>query len=300
MKLTLTTHVCFNLLTYTQNTSHILLSVSQLMGENISIICGGNHASKHTGYIAKYMQTGVTKIMGKKREVPARKKDGTEFPVELGIKEIKTESDGIVFSAFIKDLSLQKEQERQIRLRECITQAAVDSSFDPMIQIDDHGIIVSVNKAAIALFGWSREEFIGGNISMICGEGHGPHHDEYLARYLQTGKKKIIGRKRPTKGKRKDGTEFDIELGVREVHDEATGRRYFCGYIRDMTSRKQFQKRMMSRESSIQDEFFGPAAKAGSKTPVSRGDSNTSDTTPGGRPTRRKPNRILHHANTTM
>ena len=276
--------------------------VPQLMGENISTICGGTHAAKHGSYIAKYLQTGVTKIMGKKRNVPARKKDGTEFPVELGIKEIKTE-DGVVFSAFIKDLTQQKEQERQIRLRECITQAAVDSSFDPMIQIDDHGIIVSVNKAAVALFGWSREEFIGSNISMICGDGHGAHHDAYLARYLETGQKRIIGRKRPTKARRKDGKEFDIELGVQEVHDEATGRRYFCGYIRDMTSHKMQQKKMLRHESSIQDEFFGPGSGC-RKTPLSlsprASDVGNGDTsTPGGRP-RRKPNRILHHANTTM
>lgn len=272
------------------------------MGENISIICGGNHAEKHNSYIAKYLETGVTKIIGKKREVPARKKDGTEFPVELGLKEIKTESEGVIFSAFLKDLTQQKEHERQIRLRECITQAAVDSSFDPMIQIDDHGIIVSVNKAAIALFGWTREEFIGNNISMICGDGHGAHHDAYLARYIQTGQKRIIGRKRPTKAKRKDGKEFDIELGVQEVHDEATGRRYFCGYIRDTTTRKLQQKKMMRHESSVQEELFGPG-KSGKKTPlsVSRSGSDVSDgdTSPGGRP-RRKPNRILHHANTTI
>ena len=238
--------------------------------------------------------------MEKKREVPARKKDGTEFPVELGIKEIKTEDDGIIFAGFIKDLSHQKEQERQLRYRERVTQAAVDSSFDPMISINESGIIVSCNKAAINLFGYPRESFVGANISLICGDGHSKHHDEYIQRYLKTGHKKIIGRKRPTKAKRVDGTEFDIELGVQEVIDEATGQRLFCGYIRDMTAQKLQKARMMKHESSIQDDFFGPSASSTKvmKTPISRGESNASSTD--GKGSGRMPKRLLHHANTTM
>lgn len=238
--------------------------------------------------------------MGKKREVPARKKDGTEFPVELGIKEIKTEDDGVIFAGFIKDLSRQKEQERQLRYRERVTQAAVDSSFDPMISIDENGTIVACNKAAINLFGYPRESFLGANISMICGDVHDKHHDEYLQRYLKTGQKLIIGRKRPTKARRADGTEFDIELGVQEVIDEATGQRLFCGYIRDMTAQKLQKARMMKHESSIQDDFFGPSAASarGMKTPISRGVSDASSTD--GKGSGRMPKRLLHHANTTM
>jgi PAS domain S-box-containing protein len=269
---------------------------SELLGEPISLICGGEHAAKHDQYMKNYLQTGVTQIMGKKREVPARKKCGTEFPVELGIKEIKTEDDGIIFAAFIKDLSMQKEQERQLRYRERITQAAVDSSFDPMISINESGIIVSCNKAALNLFGYEREKFLGANISIICGDGHSKHHDEYIQRYLKTGQKKIIGRKRPTKARRADGTEFDIELGVQEVIDEATGERMFCGYVRDCTAQKLQQERMMRHESSIQDNFFGPAK--GMHTPISRGKSNGSST--GDKSTGRMPKRLLHHANTTM
>ena len=63
---------------------------------------------------------------------------------------------------------------------------------------------------------YTRNELVGSNVSILCGsEGkikHEDHHQQYINDYLKTGTKKVIGRKRPTVGKRKDGTEFEEKI----------------------------------------------------------------------------------------
>eukprot|EP00957_Ditylum_brightwellii_P006182 467911-Ditylum_brightwellii.AAC.1 len=99
---------------------------------------------------------------------------------------------------------------------EDLTLGLLESSLDPIFLINDHGIIRLVNRAAVGQFGWSKEEFLNQNISMIIGGRHGPRHDECIEHFLQTGIKCEMGKKRELLAKRKDGSEFVIELGLSE------------------------------------------------------------------------------------
>uniref|UniRef100_A0A6V2GX42 PAS domain-containing protein n=1 Tax=Ditylum brightwellii TaxID=49249 RepID=A0A6V2GX42_9STRA len=234
-------------------------SEGELVGHNISMLCGGSHAVNHDRYMRSYMETGVQKIIGIKREVQARKKSGVEFPCELGIQEITDASSGKrYFSGFIKDLTLIKQHEEEIKQRQALAQGMINASFDPMLEIDEAGIIKIVNDAACNMFGYTREEFIGSNVSMICGGGHAERHAAYMERYLQTGIRRIIGMKRQVKARRKDGSEFDMELGVQEVI-LSEGKRAFCGFIRDLTAQKSDKQKLRKQQQLIHGNFFGAA-----------------------------------------
>lgn len=226
----------------------------EFVGNNISMICGGGHQQHHDRYMRNYLETGVEKVIGKQREVPAKRKDGTEFPVELGIKEIFSNGKRF-FCGFIKDLSAIKRHELEMQESQRLIQGMIDASFDLMIMIDEQGVIQTVNKAAISMFGYNKDEFIGSNIRMICGQDHGAHHDEYMTHYLRTGQKRIIGQKRHVMAKRKDGGEFEIELGVREVR-LSSGKRAFCGYMRDLTQHNLDKKALRRSAAVIHEKFF--------------------------------------------
>jgi len=235
-------------------------TTQEFVGNNISMICGGGHAAKHDEYMRNYMDSGIAKVIGKKREVPARRKDGTEFPVELGVKEVSCDDYGIegrvVFVAFVKDLSNLKSHELEMKHKISLMQGMINSSFDPMLQINEKGIIQTLNNATVSLFGYSREEMLGQNISILCGGEHGEKHDSYMQHYLKTGENRVIGRKRQVTAKRKNGQEFEIELGVEEVTSH-TGERLFCGYIRDLTSKMLEKRRMRKHEQTMKGNFFG-------------------------------------------
>ena len=109
--------------------------------------------------------------MGKKRELVARHKTGKEFPIELGLTEILHPGGDVSFTGVVRDLSDQKHDKVELRLKHSLTLSIIEAAFDAMFYINERGIIQMVNEAAVTQFGWSRSEFLGSNISMICGGG---------------------------------------------------------------------------------------------------------------------------------
>jgi two-component system sensor kinase FixL len=94
--------------------------------------------------------------------------------------------------------------------------------------------ILAVNDSTLRLFGFRVDEMVGENVSMLMPEPDRGAHDEYLARYLQTGVPKIIGLGRGVTARRRDGTVFPAHLSVGRVPDTDPPR--FVGLVRDTTS----------------------------------------------------------------
>ena len=210
-------------------------SRDKLLGNNISTIVGGGHAVNHDSYLKKYCRSRQKEgnVVGKLRdELQARRKDGTEFPIQLGVVEMKTTSEEErMFCGFIHDLT-------QIKHKERISHGIIESSLDAMLQIDDHGTIEMVNEAAVNTLGYARDELIGANINMIVGGGHAKHHDGYLRKFRATGKLNLVGRRRELKARKKDGTEFPVEIYITAINDDITKDVKFCGFLCDLTESK--------------------------------------------------------------
>lgn len=140
-------------------------------------------------------------------------------------------------------------------------QAILQTAVDAIVLIDSRGIIQLFNRAAERLFGYSAEEAIGRNVSLIVSAEHAPNHDAYIQRYLDTGVAHIIGIGREEFGRRKNGEHFPIELSISEV--ELSGESHFVGVARDITERRRAEEERLllarSRLSGIQ-EMIGALA----------------------------------------
>ena len=221
----------------------------EFLGENISMVVGGGHAESHDRYLSRYNRTGQCRIIGKRTKgLFARRKDGSEFPVELGIRELLKKPEGVdhsdvaanssrYFCGFLRDLTVEVKHEKELSYKQRISDGIINASFDAMVAIDQKGQIVRANDAAVRQHGYSMDELIGSNISMLCGGDHGKNHSKYMKRYLRTGDKRVIGVKRELFARRKSGEEFPIELGIQEIKT-LEGESIFCGFIRDLTEHK--------------------------------------------------------------
>ena len=131
--------------------------------------------------------------------------------------------------------------------------AILNTAMDAIVTIDELGAILHVNHAFQKLFGYTPQEAIGKNISMIMPESERAAHDGYLSRYLQTGKASIIGVGRQVVGQRKDGSPIPVDLAVSEV--KIGDRKVFAGIMRDMTERQQTEADLrLAQQKLIQNE----------------------------------------------
>ncbi len=136
-----------------------------------------------------------------------------------------------------------------LRAREAHLQSILDTVPDAMVVIDDHGVIQSFSQAAERLFGWSAEEVIGSNVKMLMPSPYREAHDAYLGRYIETGERRIIGVGRIVVGERRDGSTFPMELAVGEMN--SIGRRYFTGFVRDLSERQETEARLQELQSEL-------------------------------------------------
>lgn len=133
--------------------------------------------------------------------------------------------------------------------REAHLQSILDTVPDAMIVIDGTGAIRSFSKAAETLFGWTAEEAVGHNVSILMPQPYRGEHDGYIGRYQKTGERRIIGIGRVVVGERKDGSTFPMELSVGEM--KGTGQPFYTGFIRDLTERQESEGRLQELQSEL-------------------------------------------------
>ena len=115
--------------------------------------------------------------------------------------------------------------------------ALLDAAVDAIIVIDHRGRIETFNAAAEVIFGFSAQEVLGENVSLLMPEPYRSEHDSYIRNYLETGNARIIGLGREAQGKRKSGAVFPIDLSVGEIPTDEQPK--FVGIVRDITERKR-------------------------------------------------------------
>jgi len=152
-------------------------------------------------------------------------------------------------SGVMIDIDREKRLEDAVRTRERHFRSILDTIPDAMIVIDEHGIMQFFSSAAERQFGYTEPEAIGKNISELMPEPDRSRHDGYLARYLKTGERHIIGIGRIVTGMRKDGTTFPMHLTIGEM--QSGGKPYFTGFVRDLTEQQQTQARLQELQSEL-------------------------------------------------
>jgi PAS domain S-box-containing protein len=123
--------------------------------------------------------------------------------------------------------------------------AILETAVDAVLVIDTRGIVQLANPAVERLFGYAPNEVLGRNVSMLMPSPDRERHDDYLARYLKTGEKRIIGIGREVVGRRKDGSIFPAYLSVSEM--KVDREHTFTGIIYDLTERKRLEGQLRER-----------------------------------------------------
>ncbi len=190
------------------------------------------------------------------------RKDGSAVDAEWW-NSVRVNDAGEVISilSFVEDISDAVASSRALERSEAHTKAILDTAVDGIISIEPDGTVLSFNPAAERIFGYQPEEVVGRNVSMLMPAPYRNQHDGYLAHFIETGERRVIGNGREVTGLRRNGEEFPMELAVSEVN--LKGHRTFTGFVRDISERKHFEREIVEGNRRLQEQDWLLSGHAG-------------------------------------
>jgi PAS domain S-box-containing protein len=213
----------------------------EVIGKPIEIIIPERFRQRHREGVHRVSSGGPSHVIGKTVELAALRKNGSEFPVELSLATWFLDEDRY-FTGIIRDISERKQAEQKFR-------SVTESAIDAIISADHTGKIVSWNKAATRILGYTSEDVVGQQLEIIIPERfHNPHR-EGMRRVTAGGESRVIGKTVELFARTKSGAEVPIELSLSTwtVRDE----RYYTGIIRDIRERKQAEETLRLSEQAL-------------------------------------------------
>jgi diguanylate cyclase (GGDEF)-like protein/PAS domain S-box-containing protein len=181
----------------------------------------------------------ATRLVGTHADISERRR------TEKEIKELNEKLEERVQQRTIDlERAINNQQESEIRQR-----TILESVVDSLITIGERGIIESANPATETMFGYSVDEMVGNNVSMLMPEPYHSEHDGYLRNYIETGKAYILGITRELVARRRDHSTFPIELSVSEM--SIGDKKKFTGLIKDISDRKNVEKELMRESQAL-------------------------------------------------
>jgi PAS domain S-box-containing protein len=185
----------------------------ELIGNSIDMLVPESMRAAHGGHRACFVDKPETRRMGVGRDLYGTRKDGTEFPVEIGLNPIQT-GDGLLIMSAITDLTERKAAEEQFR-------RVVENSPIGKIMTDAKGTIVLINAETERLLGYGREELIGKPIEMLVPPRIQAEHVRFRGAFHQHPQARSMGSGRDLHVVRKDGTELQVEIGLNPIQTRA-------------------------------------------------------------------------------
>lgn len=199
-----------------------------------SLIVPGRFKDSYEKGFARFKKSGKPPFTEKTIEREALRKDGTTIPIELSLSTVKLKDRWYVLE-IIRDITERKHAEKIMRRLATV----VRDSNDAIIVHDLDGSIISWNKGAERMYGYSEEEIIGKNIAEIVPEENRAEADEWITRILSGKLIESLETKRLTKG----GQILDVWLTISPLFDERGNIVAISCTERDITERKKSTER---------------------------------------------------------
>ncbi len=154
---------------------------------------------------------------------------------------------GAAFLLVRRNLAQKQRTMRKIAASEALKAAILDTALDCIVTCDQDGLIVEFNPAAERTFGHFRADVVGKVMSdIIVPPAYRARHRQGMARILETGKSRVLGKRMEMSGLRSDGSEFPVEFTVTRIDVEGPPK--FTAYLRDITERKRAEAALQASE----------------------------------------------------
>ena len=218
---------------------------NELLGQKVKNIIPEGFAERLIADGTRSAAEALAQQIGTGIEISGRRKDGTEFPIEIMLSPLES-AEGILVTAAIRNISVRKDAEKRMALIDDRYRGLLETAADAMVVSDSRGQILLINAETERVFGYSREELIGQTIEVLIPEAFRKGHPQHRQDYNAHPRTRLIGESLELRGLRKDRTEFPIEIMLSPMKSaEGT---LVTAAIRDITERKRAEEALRRSE----------------------------------------------------
>lgn len=200
----------------------------------------------HRAGLARHVATGETRVIGKRLELWALRRDGREIPVELVIST-GLPGQGAAFHAFLHDISERRRAEQELRLVASI----VGDSEDAILSGTPEGIVETWNAGAERLYGYRADEMIGRSIAVLLPDGDLSAMAD-INELVQAGERV---RDLKTRERRKDGSLVDVSVSIFPITDDDGRVVRIASIVRDVSERTRGERELREAHARFESAF---------------------------------------------
>lgn len=215
----------------------------ELLGRKVEMLLPERFRAVHPGMRNGFFTEPTTRAMGAGRELFGLRRDGYEFPVEIGLNPIQSEEGELALASII-DISERKSAEERFR-------RVVEAAPNAIVLVGRDGNIVLVNAQTEALFGHKREELIGLSVEVLVPERFRAIHPGYRNAFFANPSVRAMGAGRELYGLHRDGTEIPVEIGLNPMQSNE-GFMVLASIV-DISERRRAQERLHALMLEMQE-----------------------------------------------
>ena len=220
----------------------------ELLGQRVTNIVPHGFAERLIADGTRTAAEALAQQIGTGIELSARRKDGSEFPIEIMLSPLES-AEGILVIAAIRDISVRKAAEEHLAQMESRYRGLLEAAPDAMVVVDTGGEIVLLNVQAEKQFGYHRDELLGQQVKNIIPEGFAERLIADALRSAEVALAQQIGTGIELSGRRKDGTEFPIEIMLSPL--EGAEGILVTAAIRDISRRKAAEAQLLEKVEEL-------------------------------------------------
>ncbi len=220
----------------------------ELVGQKVKNIIPEGFAERLVADGLRSAEDALAQQIGTGIELTGRRKNGSEFPIEIMLSPLES-TEGILVTAAIRDISVRKDAEKHLAQMEGRYRGLLEAAPDAMVVVNQAGEIVLLNVQAEKQFGYRRDELVGQKVKNIIPEGFA---ERLLADALRSAEDALaqqIGTGIELNGRRKDGSGFPIEIMLSPL--ESSEGILVTAAVRDITKRKRAEAHLLQKVEEL-------------------------------------------------